>query len=60
MNQKKSEVFTPLNAKAIKVLCKETKETMLIETQARKFSVVDLWAIQKSRKTAAFRHTNAV
>jgi hypothetical protein len=56
MKQVTKQGFKPLNAEAVKVLCTETKETTLTKKQLKKFSVVDLWAIQKSRRTTSLRY----
>jgi hypothetical protein len=59
MNQETNQAFKPLNATAVKLLCTQTKETKLTETQLKNFSVVDLWSIQKSRKVTALRSNMA-
>jgi hypothetical protein len=60
MNQETNMKFTPLNASAIKALCTETKETKVTSNQLKKFSVVDLWSIQKHRKSVVLRNTMAI
>ncbi len=55
MKQVTNQVFKPLNATEVKTLCSETKETTLTQIQLKKFSVVDLWSIQKNRKTVNIR-----
>lgn len=52
--------FKPLSATELNTLCNETKETKLTEKQFKKFSAVDLWAIQKNRKTIGVRGRIAV
>jgi hypothetical protein len=44
----------------MKALCTETKETKLTGNQLKKFSVVDLWAIHKSRRSAGLRGIMAI
>jgi hypothetical protein len=56
MNQLTNQNFKLLNAAEIKTLCIETKETTLTKNQLKKFSVVDLWSIQKGRKMTALRY----
>jgi len=60
MKQETKLGFIPLSAPALKTLCNETKETKLTEKQFKKFSAVDLWAIQKNRKTTVVRGSIAV
>ena len=60
MNQLTDQNYQPLNATQIKTLTTETKETTLTQNQLKKFSIVDLWSIQKSRKTTAFRSSMAI
>lgn len=59
MKQITNQVFKPLSATEVKILCNETKETTLTEIQLKKFSVVDLWSIQKNKKTVSFRRSMA-
>lgn len=59
MKQVKNQVFKALNATEVKKLCSETKETTLTQNQLKKFSVVDLWSIQKNRKTVSLRKNMA-
>jgi hypothetical protein len=51
MKRETNQGFTPLSVSELKNLCHETKETKLTEKQFKTFSVVDLWAIQKNKKT---------
>jgi hypothetical protein len=51
MKQAIKNEFKPLTTIEIKAFSVETKETSLTEKQFKTFSVVDLWAIQKNRKT---------
>jgi hypothetical protein len=60
MKQVTNQVFKPLNTTEVKTLCSETKETTLTQNQLKKFSVVDLWSIQKNRKTVSFRRSMAI
>lgn len=60
MKQVTNQTFKPLNASEVKTLCSETKETTLTEIQLKKFSNVDLWLIQKNRKTVSFRRSTAM
>ena len=50
MNQITAQNFKPLNTTEVKALTVETKETTITKNQLKKFSVVDLWSIQKNRK----------
>lgn len=52
--------FKPLSATELKTLCNECKEAKLTEKQFKTFSVVDLWAIQKNRKTTIVRGSTIV
>lgn len=60
MKKQTTQGFKKLETLEIKNLCSETKETPLTKNQVKKFSVVDLWAIQKGRKLASFRSTMAI
>jgi hypothetical protein len=60
MKQETKQGFKLLTATELKALCNETKETKLTEKQFKTFSVVDLWAIQKNRKTTVLRGRIAV
>lgn len=60
MNQETNMTFKPLTATAIKALCNETKETKVTSNQLKKFTVVDLWSIQKNRKSASLRNSMVV
>lgn len=60
MKQVTNQVFKALNATEVKTLCIETKETTLTEIEVKKFSVVDLWSIQKNRKTVSFRRSMVI
>ncbi len=51
--------FKPPNAREVKALTVETKETAISKNQLKKFSVVDLWAIQKYRRAASARFRSA-
>jgi hypothetical protein len=55
MKQLKNQHVKPLSATEMKNLCVETKETMVTQNQLKKFSVVDLWSIQKNRKVTILR-----
>ena len=55
MKQTTNQPLKPLTVTEINTLCAAIKETKLTETQLRKFSIVDLWAIRKSMKPAAMR-----
>ena len=55
MKQTTTQALKPLTVTEINTLCTDVKETKLTETQLRKFSTVDLWAIRKSMKPAAMR-----
>ena len=59
MNQETNMKFAPLNTSSMKALCNETKETKLTSNELKKFSVVDLWSIQKNRKSASVRYSTA-
>lgn len=56
MKQITNLTFNPLSATEVKILC---KETTLTEIQLKKFSIVDLWVIQKNKKTVSFRRSMA-
>jgi hypothetical protein len=60
MKKETTHGFKKLETPEIKNLCNETKETPLTKTQVKKFSVVDLWAIQKGRKPASLRSAMAI
>jgi hypothetical protein len=51
MKQETKQDFKPLSVTELRTLCNETRETKLTEKQFKTFSVVDLWAIQKNKKT---------
>lgn len=55
MKQVTNKDFKPLNATELETLCSTTKETAITKSQLKKFSVVDLWAIQKCRRATSFR-----
>jgi hypothetical protein len=55
MKQVIKNEFRPLTTTEIKALTVDTKEKSLTEKQFRKFSVVDLWVIQRNRKLASAR-----
>jgi hypothetical protein len=52
--------FKPLTTTAIKALAVETKGTNLTAKQFKKFSVVDLWAIQKNKRSASLSRSMAL
>jgi hypothetical protein len=60
MKQVTNQAFKPLNAAAVKALCSETKETIVTQNQLKKFSVVDLWSIQRNRKVTTCRRNMAM
>jgi hypothetical protein len=55
MKQQTNQAFKPLNAAEVKTLCSQTKEITVSQNQLKKFSVVDLWSIQKSRRATSLR-----
>lgn len=59
MNQITAQNFKPLNTTEVKALCTETKEIKLTENQLKKFSMVDLWSIQKNKKTVTVKRAMA-
>jgi hypothetical protein len=59
MKQSSKNKFKPLTTTEIKALAVETKETNLTEKQFKLFSVVDLWSIQKNRKSACIYRSMA-
>lgn len=60
MKQQTKTLFTPLTEIAMKTLCNEIKETNISGNELRKFSVVDLWHIQKNMKLSGCRRSLAI
>lgn len=60
MKQGSKNEFKPLTTTEIKALAAETKEINLTEKQFKSFSVVDLWSIQKNRKSACIYRSMAL
>lgn len=57
MNKQIEQCFRTLTEKEMKELCSQTQETIAVKNQMRKFTVVDLWRIQRNFKSAKIRST---
>lgn len=57
MNKSIEKQFKPLSDSELKNLCQQTQETIAVKNQMRKFTVVDLWRIQRNFKSAKIRST---
>ena len=57
MKQIATQALKPLTEAELKNLCTVVNEKKLTATQIKKFSVADLWAIQRNIKKAALRRS---